>query len=172
MKKYYIYHIPNKKIGCTMYPKHRIKKAQKYENYEILEIHTDIKIAADREIELQKQYGYTVDKRRYDCIDFNACRKGGLKANKNKKEYFGGKYGGGNRKNMLEVAKIGRKVVQERHGIKIEAFDFETNKFIGIYPSITQAAKQLNCSEYGVHMVINGIRKKHKNFFFKKIQQN
>lgn len=58
---YYIYHIPGVKIGCTDNPKRRVK-AQKYDYYEILEEHTDITIASKREIELQKQYGYAVDK--------------------------------------------------------------------------------------------------------------
>lgn len=58
---YYIYHIPGIKIGCSDNPKRRVK-AQKYDYYEILETHTDIIIASKREIELQMQYGYTVDK--------------------------------------------------------------------------------------------------------------
>ena len=121
--KYYIYHIPGIKIGCTMYPKHRIIKAQKYNNYEILEIHTDIKIASDREIELQKQYGYKIDTHRYDCsFTLNQLRKGGInsaKLRKSKNEFFGGKRGKGNRENMLKVAEIGRKKTQDIYGIKI-----------------------------------------------------
>ena len=57
---YYIYHIPGIKIGCSVNPKRRVK-AQKYNNYEIIEQHTDINIASEREIELQKQYGYKID---------------------------------------------------------------------------------------------------------------
>lgn len=58
---YYIYHIPGIKIGCSIDPKRRVK-AQKYNEFEILEFHTDINIAAKREVELQIQYGYKVDK--------------------------------------------------------------------------------------------------------------
>jgi hypothetical protein len=58
---YYIYHIPGVKIGCSDNPKRRVK-AQKYDYYEILETHIDINIASNREIELQKQYGYKVDR--------------------------------------------------------------------------------------------------------------
>ena len=57
---YFIYHIPGVKIGCTENPNNRIKQQTK-SDWEILEVHTDIDIASKREIELQKQYGYTVD---------------------------------------------------------------------------------------------------------------
>ena len=61
---YYIYHIPGKKIGCTKNVDSRLRQ-QNSINYEILETHTDIHIASQREIELQKQYGYKVDKTTY-----------------------------------------------------------------------------------------------------------
>ena len=67
---YYIYHIPNVKIGCTSNPKKRIEENQGYTDYEILEEHTCIDTASKREIELQKKYGYRVDNRFYkDVID-------------------------------------------------------------------------------------------------------
>lgn len=53
---YYIYHIPNVKIGCTTNPKKRVK-AQGYKEWEILETHKCIDTASKREIELQKEYG-------------------------------------------------------------------------------------------------------------------
>ena len=58
---YYIYHIEGIKIGCTKTIKRRIN-SQGFDKYEILEKHTDILKASEREIELQKQYGYKVDK--------------------------------------------------------------------------------------------------------------
>jgi hypothetical protein len=58
---YYIYHIPGVKIGCTTEPDKRVT-AQGYSEYEILESYSDIHIASNREIELQKQYGYAIDK--------------------------------------------------------------------------------------------------------------
>ena len=57
---YYIYHIEGVKIGCTIEPKERVR-VQGYNVYTILEEHNDIYIASDREIELQKQYGYPID---------------------------------------------------------------------------------------------------------------
>jgi len=77
---YYIYHIPGIKIGCTTNPKRRIKYAQKYTDYEILETHTDMIIAANRELELQFQYGYRVDRGKYNHHKYSSIgKKGGLK---------------------------------------------------------------------------------------------
>jgi hypothetical protein len=64
MTKYYIYHIKGKKIGCTKNPSNRIKQQNAIE-WEILETHTDIDVASQREIELQKQYGYPTDTSTY-----------------------------------------------------------------------------------------------------------
>lgn len=58
---YSIYHIPGVKIGCSKRVSIRVKE-QGYTNYEVLETHTEISIARKREIELQKIYGYKVDK--------------------------------------------------------------------------------------------------------------
>ena len=71
MKKYYIYHIIGIKIGCSTQPKIRVKR-QGYTHYEILEEHFNIDIASNREIELQKEYGYKIDntsyKQSYDWV--------------------------------------------------------------------------------------------------------
>ena len=60
MKTYYIYHIPGVKIGCTSDLNKRMAD-QGFTDWNILEEHTDIYLASDREIELQKEYGYRVD---------------------------------------------------------------------------------------------------------------
>jgi len=64
-KTYYIYHIPGVKIGCTDNIKHRMYSYPKNTEYEILESHDDIYVASDREILLQRRYGYPVDKTPY-----------------------------------------------------------------------------------------------------------
>tara|TARA_R100000951_G_C2537284_1_gene148229 strand:- start:79 stop:567 length:489 start_codon:yes stop_codon:yes gene_type:complete len=61
---YYIYHIPNVKIGCTKNPKRRLQQ-QGYSSFEILETHDCIDSASVREQELQKEYGYKVDTSTY-----------------------------------------------------------------------------------------------------------
>jgi hypothetical protein len=60
MEEYKIYHIPGIKIGCSTQIDIRIDN-QGFDNYEVLEIHTDIYEASKRESELQKKYGYSVD---------------------------------------------------------------------------------------------------------------
>ncbi len=54
---YQIYHIKGIKIGCTTNVERRVKQ-QGYSEYEILETHSDIKVASKREKELQSIYGY------------------------------------------------------------------------------------------------------------------
>ena len=64
---YYLYHIPGKKIGVTRNLNHRVTLMQGYKEneYEVLEQSDDIEYISDREIELQKSYGYKVDLKLY-----------------------------------------------------------------------------------------------------------
>jgi hypothetical protein len=71
---YYIYHIEGIKIGCSMYPKRRVK-VQGYDIFEILEQHIDKNTASIREIELQKQYGYSIDRVKYNQVDYSVMGK-------------------------------------------------------------------------------------------------
>jgi len=67
MTKYYLYEIPGKKIGVTCDIYNRVTVQQGYEDheYKILEMSEDIDYISDREIELQKEYGYRVDQKLY-----------------------------------------------------------------------------------------------------------
>ena len=64
---YYLYHIPGKKIGVTRNLNTRVTLIQGYKEneYEVLEQSDDIDHISDREIELQKSYGYKVDRQSY-----------------------------------------------------------------------------------------------------------
>ncbi len=64
---YYLYHIPGKKIGVTRDLNTRVTLMQGYKEgeYEVLEQSDDIDFISDREIELQKSYGYKVDRKLY-----------------------------------------------------------------------------------------------------------
>ena len=64
---YYIYHIPGKKIGVARDLKKRVTLVQGYSpnEYEVLDSSNDINYISDREIELQKYYGYKVDRKLY-----------------------------------------------------------------------------------------------------------
>ena len=73
---YYIYHIPGKKIGVTRNLKNRVTLIQGYKEgeYEVLEQSDDIDYISDREIELQKSYGYKVDLKKYKNLKFNKMK--------------------------------------------------------------------------------------------------
>ena len=73
---YYIYHIPGKKIGVTRNLKNRVTLIQGYKEteYEVLEQSDDINYISDREIELQKSYGYKVDLKKYKNLNFNKMK--------------------------------------------------------------------------------------------------
>ena len=64
---YYLYHIPGKKIGVTRDLRTRVTLMQGYKEneYEVLEQSDDIDYISDREIELQKSYGYRRDRTLY-----------------------------------------------------------------------------------------------------------
>ena len=102
---YYIYHIKGVKIGCSKNPQNRTRQ-QGATEYEILETHSDIHIASEREIELQKQYGYKVDKTTYynSVKEFkieNVVKAGTASATKSWKE---------NRERELEKCSKGGKI--------------------------------------------------------------
>ena len=64
---YYLYHIPGKKIGVTRDLNTRVTLIQGYSSseYEVLDQSDDIDYISDKEIELQKSYGYKVDLKKY-----------------------------------------------------------------------------------------------------------
>ena len=76
---YYIYHIPNKKIGVTRDLNNRVTLVQGYKpgEYEVLDSSSDINYISTREIELQKFYGYRVDRTLYknlvNCYKLYHC---------------------------------------------------------------------------------------------------
>ena len=64
---YYIYHIPGKKIGVTRNLNNRVTLMQGYKpnEYEVLDSSEDVDYISKKEIELQKSYGYKVDRKLY-----------------------------------------------------------------------------------------------------------
>ena len=64
---YYLYHIPGKKIGVTRDLNKRVTLIQGYSpsEYEVLDRSDDINYISNKEIELQKSYGYKVDRKLY-----------------------------------------------------------------------------------------------------------
>jgi len=74
---YYIYHIPGKKIGVTRNLKNRVTLMQGYKKgeYEVLEKHEDIDYVSTRELKLQDEYGYRIDKNSYKELVNNNKKK-------------------------------------------------------------------------------------------------
>ena len=72
---YYLYHIPGKKIGVTRDLNTRVTLIQGYKpsEYEVLDQSDDINYISDKEIELQKSYGYKVDRKKYKNL-FNKMK--------------------------------------------------------------------------------------------------
>ncbi len=73
---YYLYHIPGKKIGVTRDLNNRVVQQQGYDldEIEVLDQSTDIEYISDREIELQKSYGYKVDRKKYKELYINKIK--------------------------------------------------------------------------------------------------
>ncbi len=67
---YYLYHIPGKKIGVTRDLNTRVTLIQGYKpsEYEVLDQSDDIDYISDKEIELQKSYGYKIDRKKYKNV--------------------------------------------------------------------------------------------------------
>jgi len=65
--EYHIYHIPGKKIGVTQNLEARVHTQQGYGpgEYEVLATSEDIDAISELELQLQKEYGYKVDRELY-----------------------------------------------------------------------------------------------------------
>ena len=72
---YYLYHIPGKKIGVTRNLNNRVTLMQGYKEgeYEVLDQSDDINYISEKEIELQKSYGYKIDMKPYKNL-FNKMK--------------------------------------------------------------------------------------------------
>jgi hypothetical protein len=156
---YYIYHIPNfkwkngriGKIGCTENIKQRIRE-QKYSEYEILETHTDIQIVSDREIELQKQYGYPVDTIPYWKTRKMDVYKGGQSA------VLSGQ--------LASIRKKGNDAYSKKYSKPVVVY--KTNgEFVGEFPSAIESARKLNLNRGNVGALLIGRQKTCKGYVIK-----
>jgi hypothetical protein len=158
---YYIYHLPHLlrkdgsigKIGVSEKPRRRTK-VQGYDDYEILEEHTCIYKVSDREIELQKEYGYTIDPVLY--WQSVADREGRIKAGK--------KIGDTNVINGHLA--IVRKIANNNRCNAVLVYT-KSGNFIGEYKSQTECCNELNLSSSRVSEVSNGIKKSTSGYVIK-----
>ena len=74
---YYLYHIPTKKIGVTRDLKSRVEEQQGYgpSEYDVLMETEDIDLISEKEIMLQKAFGYKVDQIPYNKLNCNKDMK-------------------------------------------------------------------------------------------------
>ena len=117
------------KIGCTDDTKRRALE-YKLESLSVLEVHDDIIIASNRELELQREKGYPIDKEPY----YETCRKAKLTKTEEALAKRNGSYV------YPESGKI-------KKGTKIEQYS-KDGKYIRQWDTIRMAGDSL-----GVHFV-------------------
>jgi len=141
--KYYIYHIDGVKIGCTKQLNRRMR-LQHQTKYSVLEVHTDIYLASDREQELQKQFGYRVDRQPYYktiSISKKGCEQAGLKAKSTGQLYKAA---------IISASNRCKAVI---------AYDYKTNQCLGEFNSAKEANDYFNLTGSGnINKVCKGLR--------------
>ena len=184
---YYIYHIKGVKIGCSTQPTKRVKQ-QNYNNFEIIEEHTDIYLASDRERELQKEYGYRIDECPY-WVSYKQNINRLTKLTEDDKRNIGKRSGNKNvesgwikefqqrsvlartgtkhsdiTKNKIRLKRIGK---TNKPLVAVLVYD-KNNNYIGEYESITLAANTLNLQMGNISSAVSGKLKSTGGFIFKK----
>tara|TARA_R110000803_G_C11863757_1_gene307515 strand:+ start:124 stop:741 length:618 start_codon:yes stop_codon:yes gene_type:complete len=177
-KTFYIYLVPGVKIGCTDNVQRRVVKSQGFTEYTILEEHSDIYEASAREIKLQKQCGYPVDKIPYYKSFFRFGSEAGKKGAKASQPIILKKYG---KEHFSKMGKLGQKkshaIVMEKYGkehfrmmrskndahlksaevcsVIVHQYT-KDNKFIKTYKSISAAAREYNASQSAISNCLRG----------------
>lgn len=152
---YYIYHIPSfvrdngkiGKIGVSDEPIFRVNK-QGYDDFEILEVHTDIFVVSDREIELQKQYGYPVDR-----VPYHVSRG-----------KWGSKAGKSSGKSAVEDGRINKLSIQRMKPLLQFTKD---GKFIKEWECGEYAGIELKIAPQNIRHCVKGRRKTAGGFIWK-----
>jgi len=170
---FYIYHIPNVKIGMSKHPNKRVRQ-QGYTDYEILETHEDIHLCSAREIELQKEYGYQIDRCPYVIANYsNAGRIGGRtnvsSGHINKIQSIGCSLGGkvqgdknvksGHIKNMAEKS-------SDVRSLRVGQYD-KCNNLIRTWKNARRASIHLNLSYAGINNCCRGVSKSSGGYIWK-----
>jgi hypothetical protein len=166
MKYYYIYHIPHfkrkngkpGKIGCAHDLQARVEdQGYTLADCQILEVHTDIYVASDREMELQREYGYRVDRIPY-WLSVERASKGGKGAVESG--------------HLASVRSKGGKIVGKINGQKgsqpVLAFRKATGEFVGEFPSQMEAARGMGLHVGHINNVLSGKRKHTGGYTFKR----
>jgi hypothetical protein len=181
---FYIYHIPNVKIGMSKHPLKRVRQ-QGYTDFEILEEHDDIEVCSNREIELQKEYGYKVDKLKYNETDYvkvglytatkinhNQGKKNAENGHMRNIQKIGCSLGGrvaGKRKVLdgtwNDISLLGNKANIEKHGKRITAINVVTNEETD-FKSVGSASRELNIHKRSIFNCLQGKQHQTKGYKF------
>tara|TARA_R110001606_G_scaffold383216_1_gene545409 strand:+ start:320 stop:817 length:498 start_codon:yes stop_codon:yes gene_type:complete len=154
MKLYRIYEIPSfiqpdgsiGKVGCTSMTVEARALQQTYTDVNLLEEHTDIYEASDREIQLQKDYGYTVDKvpywqsveNRYKFTSETATEAGRMGLKTSETQSHAGKAGGRAKRTLT---------IEQVKSIRKERKDLNT--------TLLELANKYNLSKTSIFKLIN-----------------
>ena len=184
-KIYTIYHIPEfvysdgsiGKIGVSHRLKGRMKQnlwksIEGFDNWEILEKHTDIYKVSEREIELQKEYGYKIDTVPYyktlSMQTDEGRKKAGMKnvktGNWRKYNVLGGKSVYNQNIGIFDPENIEKRLNSIRK--KIIQYDKQGNK-ITEWKSISECARELNLHTSNISNVLTGVYKTTGGYIFK-----
>ena len=188
-KIYTIYHIPKYvysdgsigKIGVsyrlTSRMKENLKKSvEGFTNWEVLEEHKDVYKVSDREIELQKQYGYKVDTTPYwktlEVATYGGSSKGGkIAANKNiesghmqRIKGLGAKSCIKNKKGMFSPENIAKRIEANKKAVLQYSKD---GNFIREWESQKQAGIKLVIDLGQINRACKGKSKTAGGFIFK-----
>ncbi len=151
---YYIYHIPGEKIGLSQTPKDRVK-AQGFTDYEILEEHLDGWFAGDRELELQRQYGYRVDNKHYMKV---------LEMQSIEASSRGGKTQGLKLKNSGAISRLGKRTQFNniRRNVTYEQAAEIRTKHNGVYGDTKRLAEEYKVSSATISRIVNNKQYTHE----------
>ena len=153
---YSIYHIPKRnKIGTTDDVARRMREHNWTGFYEILEEHTCIYKVSDREIELQKQYGYEVDRTPYWQI-VERSLKGGLTLSKERASEMGKKSKPTAKQiqNVLDAAKKKRVITYEQAEYIRAQYKRDTDVF-GKKITMSRLGNAFGIAPQSIHNIIH-----------------
>jgi len=163
-KVFTIYHVPGVKIGCTDNLRRRLRVQGLLDSeWEILETHTDDQIASKREKELQKQYGYPVDRNGYEFETRSRVGKIGGKKNI-ESGHLDRLFQKNKESGVLEKCSQRTK---ELYSKPVLAFRKDTGEFVGEFESQKEAARQLNLYQGTISNIIRGIVKSTGGYTFR-----
>ena len=168
---YYIYHIHNRKIGCSINPNQRAKtQLKENETYEIIYETDDIKLVSLLEQTLQMMYGYKVD----NCPYYVEAKRIGKKHTQEAKDKIGDTHRGkivsqdtkdkmsqsakgrtGWNKGLKHSEETKKKMSKSRRAQKGSNNQKEITIQEITYPSLSEASRQLGVSTYFVQKLIS-----------------